>query len=57
MPQRTVLKLTTAIFAAGLLGGVVLSAPSALAQPAPPPPGPVDPFSPPPPPAPDPRLY
>lgn len=51
MPQRTVLKLTTAIFAAGLLGGVVLSAPSALAQPAPPPPGPVDPFPPPPPPA------
>jgi lipoprotein-anchoring transpeptidase ErfK/SrfK len=52
MPQRTVRKLTTAILAAGLLGSLVLSAPSALAQPAPPPPPvPVDPFAPPPPPA------
>ncbi|WP_226863266.1 L,D-transpeptidase [Mycolicibacterium baixiangningiae] len=52
MPQRTVRKLTTAIFAAGLLGGLALGAPSALAQPAPPPPPPpVNPIAPPPPPA------
>lgn len=50
MPQRTVRKLTAAIFAAGLLGGLALGAPSAQAQPAPPPPpAPVDPFAPPPP--------
>ncbi|WP_197375777.1 L,D-transpeptidase [Mycolicibacterium baixiangningiae] len=52
MPQRTVRKLTTAIFAAGLLGGLALGAPSALAQPAPPPPPtPVNPIAPPPSPA------
>ncbi|KUI24286.1 hypothetical protein AU196_20545 [Mycobacterium sp. IS-1742] len=54
MPQRTVRKLTTAIFAAGLFGGLVLSAAPALAQPAPPhppPPAPVDPIAPPPAPA------
>ncbi|MBB2769767.1 L,D-transpeptidase [Mycolicibacterium monacense] len=53
MPQQTMRKLTTAIFAAGLFGGLVLSAAPALAQPAPPPPppAPVDPFAPPPPPA------
>ncbi|BBY18426.1 L,D-transpeptidase [Mycolicibacterium litorale] len=52
MPQRTVRKLTTAIFAAGLVGGLAFGAPTALAQPAPPPPPPpVDPFAPPPPPA------
>ncbi|MEO3759043.1 L,D-transpeptidase [Mycobacterium sp. B14F4] len=48
-------RLLTAIVAAGFLGGMVLSSPSALAQPpAPPPPAPVDPAvapAPPPPPA------
>ncbi|MDY6872170.1 MAG: L,D-transpeptidase [Actinomycetota bacterium] len=55
MPLQTVRKLTTAIFAAGLFGGLVLSAAPALAQPGlpppPPPPAPVDPVAPPPPPA------
>lgn len=52
MPQRTVRKLTTAIFAAGLLGGSALGAPSALAQPLPPPPpAPAEPAAPPPQPA------
>ncbi len=53
MPLQTVRKLTTAIFAAGLFGCLVLSAAPALAQPAPPPPppAPVDPVAPPPPPA------
>ncbi|WP_156618335.1 hypothetical protein [Mycobacterium sp. 852013-51886_SCH5428379] len=41
MPQRTVRKLTTGFFAAGLVGGLVIGAPTALAQPAPPPPPPV----------------
>jgi lipoprotein-anchoring transpeptidase ErfK/SrfK len=51
MPLQTVRKLTTAIFAAGLFGCLVLSAAPALAQPAPPPPppAPVDPVAPPPP--------
>ena len=54
MPLQTVRKLTTAIFAAGLFGCLVLSAAPALAQPAPPPPppapvDPVDPVAPPPP--------
>jgi lipoprotein-anchoring transpeptidase ErfK/SrfK len=49
MPLQTVRKLTTAIFAAGLFGCLVLSAAPALAQPAPPPPppAPVDPVAPP----------
>ncbi|MGE2726347.1 L,D-transpeptidase [Mycolicibacterium pulveris] len=65
MPQPMRYRLLTAICAAGLVGGMVLSTPSALAQPAvPPPPAPVDPAAapvpppapvfPPPPPAPGP---
>ncbi|TFV57663.1 hypothetical protein E4P42_14815 [Mycobacterium sp. PS03-16] len=51
MPQRTARKITTAIIAAGLAGGVAI-APSASAQPLPPPPPPpVNPVAPPPPPA------
>jgi lipoprotein-anchoring transpeptidase ErfK/SrfK len=55
MRERTVRKLVTAIFAGGLVGSLVLAAPSATAQPAPPPPpppAPVVPFAPPPPAAP-----
>ncbi|KUI00745.1 L,D-transpeptidase [Mycobacterium sp. IS-3022] len=51
-PKRS--RLLTAILAAGLVGGMLLSSPSALAQPVPPPPAPVDPAvapAPPPPPA------
>jgi lipoprotein-anchoring transpeptidase ErfK/SrfK len=55
-------RLFTAVLAAGLVGGLVLSSPSAMAQPGvpPPPPAPVDPAAapvpPPPPPAPAPAL-
>ena len=58
MRQRTRRRLVSAILAAGLVGGTVLSGPSALADPdVPPPPAPVDPaaaaapdpFAPPPP--------
>jgi lipoprotein-anchoring transpeptidase ErfK/SrfK len=60
MRQRTRGRLVTAIIAAGLVGGMVLGNPSALADPeVPPPPAPIDPaaadapdpFAPPPPPA------
>jgi lipoprotein-anchoring transpeptidase ErfK/SrfK len=56
MPQQHMRKLVTAIFAAGLTGSTVLSAPSALAQPAPPPPppAPIVPAAAAPPPAPNP---
>jgi lipoprotein-anchoring transpeptidase ErfK/SrfK len=52
-------RLLTAIVAAGLLGGMVLSSPSALAQPpVPPPPAPVDPAAAPvPPPPADPLVF
>jgi lipoprotein-anchoring transpeptidase ErfK/SrfK len=45
MRQPTKRRLLTAVMAAGLVGGMVLSTPSALAQPGvpPPPPAPVDP--------------
>ena len=45
MPQRTRGRLVTAIFAVGLVGGLALGSPSALAEPEPPPPppAPVDP--------------
>ncbi|WP_084223414.1 L,D-transpeptidase [Mycolicibacterium holsaticum] len=45
MPQPMLNRLLTAICAAGLVGGMVLASPSALAQPAlpPPPPAPIDP--------------
>lgn len=62
MPQPMKNRLLTAICAAGLVGGMVLSSPSALAQPAvpPPPPSPVDPAAapvpPPPPPPADPVV-
>lgn len=52
MPKRTARTLAAATFAAGLMAGTVLGAPTASAQPLPPPPpAPVDPFAPPPPPA------
>ena len=63
MPQPMLNRLLTAIFAAGLVGGMVLSSPSALAQPdvPPPPPAPVDPAAapvpPPPPPPADPVAF
>jgi lipoprotein-anchoring transpeptidase ErfK/SrfK len=41
MRQRTRGRLVTAIFAAGLVGGLPLGSPSALAEPEPPPPPPV----------------
>ncbi|MBO0678530.1 L,D-transpeptidase [Mycolicibacterium sp. S2-37] len=52
MPKRTPRTVAAAIFAAGLMAGTVIGAPSAPAQPAPPPPPPVpvNPFAPPPPP-------
>jgi lipoprotein-anchoring transpeptidase ErfK/SrfK len=57
MPQRTKGRLVTAIFAAGLVGGLVLGSPSALAQPdPPPPPAPVDPAAAPVPPPPPPEA-
>ena len=40
MPQRMMRRLVTAIFAAGLVGSMAVTMPSALAQPAPPPPPP-----------------
>lgn len=48
-PMRS--RLLTAVMAAGLVGGMVLSTPSAMAQPVvpPPPPPPVNPLAPPPP--------
>ncbi len=56
MRQRTRGRLVTAIIAAGLVGGLALGNPSALAQPdiPPPPPAPVDPAAAPAPPPPDP---
>ena len=56
MQQGTRGRLVAAIFAVGLVGGLVLGGPSALAQPEPPPlpPAPVDPAAAPlPPPPPD----
>src|SRR6185369_9614755 len=58
MPQRTKGRLTAAIFAAGLLGGLVLGSPSALADPEEPaPPAPVEPGPELPPPPPDPFAF
>ncbi|MBY0290581.1 MAG: hypothetical protein K2X52_26065, partial [Mycobacteriaceae bacterium] len=58
MRQPKLRRLLSAVLAAGLVGGMVLSTPSALAQPGvpPPPPAPVDPAAAPvpPPPAPAP---
>ncbi|MDT5135321.1 MAG: hypothetical protein QOE41_4632 [Mycobacterium sp.] len=58
MRKRTRGRLVTVIFAAGLVGGLVLGNPSALADPeVPPPPAPIDPAGAPAPPPPAPLVF